>query len=128
METSEKRALTTTANIIGLIIMTTPRNIRCKHIALLLNIAQHPGLTLSELHDGLPRYSLGAIAKLIHELTHESWRKDDKDHEGIRRLPGFGLVRLQADPRDHRIKRVYLSDKGKKLIDDLIHLHLENSL
>lgn len=127
METNATRALSTTTQLIGLIVASTPRNIRCKHMALLLRVAEHPGLTLSELSEGMPPYSLASIAKLIHEMTHQSWRKDKKDVSGLRRLPGFGLVRLQADPRDHRIKRVFLSEKGERLIHDLLQVQMEAS-
>lgn len=127
MEINAKRRLSDTHHMMRLIVGATPRNIRCKHIVLLLKIAQRPGLTVSELSQDMPPYSLASIAKLIHEMSPQSWRRDGNDHSGKRRLPGFGLVRLQSDPRDHRVRRVYLSPKGESLIQDIIHIQQENT-
>ena len=121
METSAKHPLSYPHALIGRIVAATPRHIRCKHIALLFEVAQSPGLTVSEL-SALHPYSLATTAKLVHELTHESWRRDKRDDDGIRRLPGYGFLRLQADLRDHRTKRVFLSEKGEHLINDLLSI------
>ena len=125
MEMFEKNTLSHLIALFQLLTSTTPKSLRCKHVWLFLEVAQTQGLTLSELSERIAPYSLAATVKLVHELTAQSWRKDPKDAHGARRLPGVDLLMLQHDPRDHRVKRVYLSEKGVQLLHQILRQQQE---
>jgi DNA-binding MarR family transcriptional regulator len=56
----------------------------------------------------------------VRELSARSWRKEVKKSASEKRIPGLGLVRLEPDPNDERVQRVYLSKKGKQLAHKLL--------
>lgn len=102
------------------VCLNFPNSIRCKHVWLLLLVAQEEGCSISELKDRMHPLSMGAAFKLVRELSAQSWRKDNHDPRQPKRFPGLGLVRLVSDHHDERVQRVYLSPKGQRFVETLL--------
>ncbi len=115
----EHSSLTPLMAVFDVLAQNVSPTARCKHIQLFLRIVMNEGASISELHRNGGSGSLSATFKLVRELSARSWRKEAKKSASEKRVPGLGLVRLEPDPVDERVKRVYLSEKGKKFIEEL---------
>lgn len=76
-----------------------------------LYISQNEGILTQELAKRL-NINSGTNSNLVHTLA------DGRKRDGVRR-PGFQLVRQEQNPEDYRIKNVFLTAKGKKLLAEL---------
>ena len=85
---------------------------RAKHLQVVCKVATNSGLTITELNQLLTKQSVDTTSRLVRECCDESWRKDPNDRTGELRMTGYGLLRVDTDHKDHRIKRVFLSDLG----------------
>lgn len=65
-----------------------------------------------DVEDNMPAPTVGEIAKNINNSQNTV-------SERITRLENKGLVERKRDKQDRRISRVYLTDKGRKLINEM---------
>ena len=81
-------------------------DVTVQRLLVLLSVARHPGLSQSELGQELPGISVTALSRNIADLSLRTSQK----------RPGPGLVELRPDPTSLRRKRVFLTDKGRRLV------------
>jgi hypothetical protein len=80
------------------------RDMPLSYMVLFLQVVREEGLAVSEY---AKRAGVSLSVASLHLLTI-----GDRDRDGN---PGFGLVHKRQDPRDHRVERVFLTDKGAAL-------------
>ena len=80
-----------------------PYNLGCGHQYIMLQISRHPGASLAELAD------LGAFDNCT--VTR-----------AVQKLEGDGYIHVERCERDHRAKRVYLTERGEALIGPIRNL------
>lgn len=83
-----------------------------------LTPAQHQLLLAIRGHRGAAGPTVGDLSEYL-VLRHHSVV------EAIDRAEGAGLVRRERDPSDHRLVRLRLSAEGRRRIENLSKLHLE---
>jgi len=83
-----------------------------------LEIAEDEGLVQSELIDRC-KSTRTAVSRAVTALGE--WER--KGVPGLKDRPGMGLVQSEIDPGDRRMRRLWLTPKGKRLIK-----HLETRL
>ena len=74
-----------------------PYNLGCGHQYIMLQIWRHPGASLVELAD-MSAFDNGTITRAVQKLE------------------GEGYIRAERCARDHRVKHVYLTERGEALI------------
>lgn len=84
-------------------------DITVQRLLILLSVRAHEGMSQKELLGHLDDCSITALSRNLADLSSLNSRKK----------PGPGLVELRTDPMNLRVRRVYLTDKGRALIDDL---------
>ena len=80
---------------------------RC-HAPILMTIYLKEGLTQNELAEHL-KFNKGAVAKLVKAIEHE------------------GYITRRNDDNDRRLQRLYLADKGHKVIPEIKQLEADLS-
>jgi DNA-binding MarR family transcriptional regulator len=83
-----------------------------------LTPAQHQLLLAIRGHQGIPGPTVGELSSYL-VLRHHSVV------ELIDRAESAGLVRRRRDPADHRVVRLRLTAEGRRRIEQLSKLHLE---
>lgn len=81
-------------------------DITAQRLLILIGVYFHEGLSQRELLSFLDSTSIAALSRNIADLSSFTTKK----------VPGPGLLELRADPMNLRVKRVYLTAKGRRFI------------
>jgi DNA-binding MarR family transcriptional regulator len=81
-------------------------DITAQRLLILIGVYLHEGLSQRELLSHLDSTSITALSRNIADLSDLTTRK----------LPGPGLLELRSDPMNLRVKRVFLTRKGRKFV------------
>ena len=81
-------------------------DITAQRLLILIGVYFHEGLSQRELLNFLDSTSITALSRNIADLSTLTTRK----------TKGPGLIELQTDPLNLRIKRVFLTPKGKRFM------------
>lgn len=89
------------------------KDIPSQHIALLLTVAQYPGLSMPELCGRL-EMPQGTLSRNVKALSRSVERS-----AGIAKVEGLGLLYAEQDKTNRHALAVYLTSKGQELVADL---------
>ncbi len=81
-------------------------DITAQRLLILVAVYFHEGLSQRELLGHVDSTSITALSRNLADLSSLTTRK----------TPGPGLLALKTDPLNLRIKRVYLTSKGKRFM------------
>ena len=81
-------------------------DITAQRLLILIGVFFHEGLSQRELLNFLDSTSVTALSRNIADLSSLTTRKQ----------PGPGLLELRADPLNLRVKRVFLTSKGRRFM------------
>ena len=81
-------------------------DITAQRLLILIGVYFHEGLSQRELLNFLDTTSITALSRNIADLSALTTRKTE----------GPGLIELRTDPLNLRIKRVFLTPKGKRFM------------
>ena len=81
-------------------------DITAQRLLILIGVYFHEGLSQRELLSFLDSTSITALSRNIADLSALTTRKTE----------GPGLIELRADPLNLRIKRVFLTSKGRRFM------------
>ncbi len=81
-------------------------DITAQRLLILISVFQNEGLNQRELLKTLDSTSITALSRNLADLSALTTRK----------LPGPGLLELRVDPMNLRIKRIYLTAKGRTFV------------
>lgn len=79
-------------------------------LSILLCAHANEGVSQRELLAHLDQVSVTALSRNLADLSALSARK----------TPGLDLIELRSDPMNLRIKRVHLTDRGRKFVTRLV--------
>lgn len=82
-------------------------DVTAQRLSILLAVYFHEGLSQRELLNHLELTSITALSRNIADLSSLTTKK----------LPGPGLLELRTDPLNLRVKRVFLTRKGKRFME-----------
>ena len=82
-------------------------DITSQRLLILIGVYFHEGLSQRELLDYLDSTSITALSRNIADLSSFTTKK----------LTGPGLLELRVDPLNLRVKRVFLTAKGRRFMD-----------
>ncbi len=85
-------------------------DITAQRLLILIGVYLHEGLSQRELLNHLDSTSITALSRNIADLSALTTRK----------LPGPGLLELRPDPMNLRVKRVFLTRKGRSFVKQWI--------
>lgn len=85
-------------------------DITVQRLLILIGVYLHEGLSQRDLLQHLDSTSITALSRNIADLSALTTRK----------LPGPGLLELRTDPMNLRVKRVFLTRKGRNFVKQLI--------
>jgi DNA-binding MarR family transcriptional regulator len=81
-------------------------DVTAQRLLILIAVSRHEGLSQSELLRWLDSTSITALSRNLADLSALNTRK----------LPGPGLLELRSDPMNLRVKRIFLTRRGKNFI------------
>lgn len=81
-------------------------DITAQRLLILIAVYFHEGLSQRELLSHLDSTSITALSRNLADLSSMTTRK----------TPGPGLLNLKVDPLNLRVKRVFLTSKGKRFM------------
>jgi DNA-binding MarR family transcriptional regulator len=81
-------------------------DITVNQLLALFLVAERPGVSVGELQRIMGFAGAGSPSRLVRKLSE--WE--------AYQVPGLGLVRADEDPRDLRVTRVYLSERGRAIV------------
>ena len=81
-------------------------DITAQRLLILRAVYFHEGLSQRELMHHLESTSITALSRNLADLSALTTRK----------LPGPGLLELRTDPLNLRVKRVYLTPRGRRFV------------
>ncbi len=81
-------------------------DITAQRLLILIAVYRHEGLSQRELLQHLESTSITALSRNLADLSALTTKK----------LPGPGLLELRMDPLNLRVKRVFLTVKGKRFM------------
>ncbi len=81
-------------------------DITAQRLLILISVFQNEGLNQRELLSKLETTSITALSRNLADLSSLTTKK----------LPGPGLLELRVDPMNLRIKRIYLTPKGRSFV------------
>jgi DNA-binding MarR family transcriptional regulator len=81
-------------------------DITAQRLLILIAVYFNEGLSQRELLRHLESTSITALSRNLADLSAMTTRK----------LPGPGLLELRTDPLNLRVKRVYLTQKGRRFV------------
>ena len=81
-------------------------DVTAQRLLILLAVYEHEGLSQTELMQFLDGTSITALSRNIADLSALNTRKK----------PGPGLLELRTDPMNLRIRRVYLTRRGRNFM------------
>jgi len=82
-------------------------DITAQRLLILIGVYFHEGLSQRELLKFLDSTSITAMSRNIADLSELTTRK----------LPGPGLLEQRIDPLNLRVKRVFLTEKGRRFME-----------
>jgi len=82
-------------------------DITAQRMLILIAVYFHEGLSQRDLLQHLELTSITALSRNIADLSDLTTKK----------LPGPGLLELRVDPLNLRIKRLFLTKKGRRFMD-----------
>lgn len=85
-------------------------DITAQRLLILIAVYFHEGLSQRELLKHLELTSITALSRNLADLSGMTTKK----------LPGPGLLELRTDPLNLRVKRVFLTRKGKRFMESWI--------
>lgn len=85
-------------------------DVTVQRLLILIGVYLHEGLSQRELLNHLDSTSITALSRNIADLSTLTTRKS----------PGPGLLELRTDPMNLRVKRVFLTRKGRSFVKQLI--------
>ena len=85
-------------------------DITAQRLLILIGVYLHEGLSQRELLNHLDSTSITALSRNIADLSALTTRKS----------PGPGLLELRPDPMNLRVKRVFLTRKGRSFVKQWI--------
>jgi len=85
-----------------------------QHVALLLAVAENPGITMPELCRLLDMPQ-GTVSRNVKVLSHYVERGED----GVARPKGHGLLRTQPDRENALALAVHLTGKGEAMVNEI---------
>lgn len=90
-----------------------------QQLLLWLEIAEHgdKGITLKEL-EKLTGQAQASVSRSAKKLA--TYLEADKENPAKKIEQGYGLIRREIDMENPRMQRVFLTPKGKKLLDQVI--------
>lgn len=81
-------------------------DITAQRLLILISVYFHEGLSQRELLGHLDSTSITALSRNLADLSSLTTKK----------TPGPGLLTLKTDPLNLRVKRVFLTSKGKRFM------------
>ena len=81
-------------------------DITAQRLLILIAVYFHEGLSQRELMEHLESTSITALSRNLADLSALTTRK----------VPGPGLLELRTDPLNLRIKRVFMTSRGKRFV------------
>lgn len=81
-------------------------DITAQRLLILISVFQHEGMNQRELLKTLESTSITALSRNLADLSTLTSKK----------LPGPGLLELRVDPMNLRVKRIYLTAKGRSFL------------
>jgi DNA-binding MarR family transcriptional regulator len=81
-------------------------DITAQRLLILIGVYLHEGLSQRELLNHLDSTSITALSRNIADLSSLTTRK----------APGPGLLGLRSDPMNLRVKRIFLTRKGRSFV------------
>jgi len=81
-------------------------DITAQRLLILIAVYFHEGLSQRELMNYLESTSITALSRNLADLSAMTTRKE----------PGPGLLELRTDPLNLRVKRVFLTRKGRRFV------------
>ena len=81
-------------------------DVTAQRLLILIGVYFHEGLSQRELLSFLESTSITALSRNIADLSTLTTKK----------LPGPGLLELRVDPLNLRVKRVFLTSKGRRFM------------
>lgn len=81
-------------------------DITAQRLLILIAVYFHEGLSQRELMQHLESTSITALSRNLADLSAMTTRK----------VPGPGLLELRTDPLNLRVKRVFLTSRGKRFV------------
>ena len=81
-------------------------DVTAQRLLILIAVYFHEGLSQRELMDYLDSTSITALSRNLADLSGLTTKK----------LPGPGLLELRTDPLNLRVKRVFLTRKGRNFV------------
>jgi DNA-binding MarR family transcriptional regulator len=81
-------------------------DVTAQRLLILIGVYFHEGLSQRELLKFLDSTSITALSRNIADLSSFTTKK----------LPGPGLLELRVDPLNLRVKRVFLTAKGRRFM------------
>lgn len=81
-------------------------DITAQRLLILIGVYFHEGLSQRELLKYLDSTSITALSRNIADLSTLTTKKN----------PGPGLLELQVDPMNLRVKKIYLTAKGRRFM------------
>jgi DNA-binding MarR family transcriptional regulator len=81
-------------------------DITAQRLLILIGVYFHEGLSQRELLQFLDSTSITALSRNIADLSALTTKK----------TPGPGLLELRTDPMNLRVKRIYLTSKGRRFM------------
>ena len=84
------------------------KSISAHHLDVLFLIALNEGITRTEISDALDT-TIKSTNRYVGDLTQYAY---DRDKKTSAKKIGFNLIHEVNDPKDSKIKHLYLTDKG----------------
>lgn len=81
-------------------------DITAQRLLILISVFQNEGMNQRELLKTLDSTSITALSRNLADLSALTTRK----------LPGPGLLELRVDPMNLRVKRIFLTAKGRTFV------------
>ncbi len=104
------------SRVIELLRRQLNKDLPSQHIALLLAVAQKPGITMPELcqHLDMPQ---GTVSRNVKLMSHYC----DKKGDGVTKK-GYGLLETDQAPSNRYQLAVFLTAEGGRLIEKLVRV------
>lgn len=87
-------------------------DITAQRLLILIAVYFHEGLSQRELLNHLESTSITALSRNLADLSALTTRK----------TPGPGLLELRVDPLNLRVKRIFLTSKGRRFMREWLSL------
>jgi DNA-binding MarR family transcriptional regulator len=90
------------------------KDLPSQHIALLLAVAEQPGITMPELCERLDMPQ-GTVSRNVKLMSHYC----DKNNGASVPKKGYGLLETEPAPTNRYQRAVFLTDAGERLVEKL---------